>query len=309
MRNRFAECKKSVVTHPAETASWGGRDYAALPLISRLSLRSYASAIEGLAHVLPHGLWHVKGATALLAHVGPTARLPRDLDVSVAEPAAEALLRRTSPLEDDEGGLVDILGSETMRFSDARAKPQVYRVLLGVGRDPLITLITADVLVIPEVDALADKRATSIRFPTSRTWVPAATLSRCLAQKLLRYTLRRSGNRLNTRWSDLWDFLVAVSSPAATELDASVLRDDIEIEFSHMGRTVPATLSEPPAEWLDHWDAHSFQSRLSFGSLNAAAARLALFWDPLLSYGGVPLRWNPASWEWRGSPTTSVNLR
>jgi hypothetical protein len=196
-----------------------------------------------------------------------------------------------------------------MRFSDTKAKPQVHRVLLGVGRDPVVTLITVDVLLIPEGDAMADKRVTPMQFPTSKTCAPAATLSRCLAQKLLRYTLRRSSNRVNTRWSDLWDFLVAASSPAASELEASVLRDDVEIEFSHMGRTVPAALPEPPVEWLDYWDAHSFQSRLSFGRLGTAAARLALFWDPVLSYRGAPLHWDPALWQWKDTPTTSVNSR
>ncbi|MEV3978230.1 nucleotidyl transferase AbiEii/AbiGii toxin family protein [Nonomuraea sp. NPDC049758] len=295
--------------YPAETAAWGEHEYEVLPLISRTSIRAYASAIEGLTNALPSGLWHVKGAAALLAHVGPTARLPRDLDVSIAAPAADALLRHTVSLMDDEGGSVDILGSEAMRFSDPRAKPQVYRVLLGVGRDPVVAFITVDVLTVPEEGALADTRVIPITFPTSTTCAPAATLSRCLAQKLLRYTKRRSDNRVNTRWSDLWDFLVAASSPAAAQLDTSVLRDDVEIEFSHMGRTIPTTLPEPPVEWLDYWDAHSFQSRSSFGSLSTAAARLTHFWDPVLSYQGASLHWDSASWRWRGVPSASMNSR
>jgi hypothetical protein len=288
-------------------SGWSQRDYLTLPLLTKLFIRTYAAAIESLAGVFPTDLWHVKGATALLAHVGPTARLPRDLDVSVAAPAVEALLRRSSPLWDAEGRPVDILRSELMRFTGTREKPSVHRVLLGVGRDPMLARINVDVLVVPEADAAADRRVTPLGFPTARTVVPGATFTRCLAQKLLRYTWRRSGNRVNTRWSDLRDFLTAAASPAASGLGVSALRDDVEIEFAHMNRTAPFELPDPPVEWLDHWDVDAFQSGLALGPLDTAVAQLALFWQPVLSYADPSLCWDPEVWRWKGGPSTLAN--
>jgi hypothetical protein len=197
--------------------------------------------------------------------------------------------------------VVEIVRTDRVTFTNARAKPPVHRVLLRVGDEPVLGDVVTNVLIVPDLEALTDQRLNLVTFPTVNVGVPAARLGRCLAQKLLRYTLRRSGSRVNTRWTDLLDFLVAAASSTTSGLDIDELRRDVEIEFSHMGRSIPTDLPSPPVEWLDFWDAEMFRMSLNFGRLSAAERRINAFWAPVLNASTPYLAWNPANWAWEPS--------
>jgi Nucleotidyl transferase AbiEii toxin, Type IV TA system len=284
-----------------ETAEfrWSDEIFHGLPLVSQMTLQIYGSAIAGLASTLPEQEWHLKGTTALIAYLGPRARLPRDLDVSIGAKPAAALLH-SDQLRSVTGTDIAVARAERVRFTDSQNKPLVYRMLLRVGSgDRALGDVLANVLVVSDAEALADQRINLVTFPDLQVAVPAARLGRCLAQKLLRYTRRRSGGRVNTRWSDLFDFLIAASSPATDGLGALELRNDVDMEFANMARSTPSELPEPPAEWLDYWDAEMLRTGAQFGQLSAAAAKLSEFWNPVLDQFPPEARWNPTTWSWQ----------
>lgn len=286
---------------------WNVEAFQQLSQADLLMVHAYGAVIGSVSTMLSNRDWHLKGAAALLGYVGPTARLPHDIDISVNVDCAAALLR-PARLPDAPRGLngrqapIQLVRVEPIVFTGGRARPQVYRALISVGSDPVLTNIVMDVLVVSEADALSEHRVEALSFPAAGDPIPAATLSRCLAQKLLRYTWRRSGSRVNTRWSDLRDFLTAAASRATSGLTSAELIEDIRVEFARMERTPPPTLPEPPREWLDFWDTEMFLSGLTFGSLDEAAKRLAAFWEPVLAGPELSVRWSPKDWSWLPAP-------
>lgn len=189
----------------------------------------------------------------------------------------------------------------------------VHRALVRVRAGEAIGKVLLNILLVPDGEAAGDNRTAPLDFPgrNAPVTVPAATLSRCLAQKLLRYTRRRDGGKINTRWTDLTDFLLAAESPLAPALLLDEVRRDVAIEFAAMGRTWPDHLPQPPWEWLDFWDTATFRDGLEFGRLPEAADRLAEFWNPVLEtrvapYGPstapapptAPQVWSPSTWQW-----------
>jgi hypothetical protein len=278
---------------------WTENSFRRLPLVSQMTLRIFGSATASLASTLPEGQWHLKGTTAVIAYIGPTARLPRDLDLSIGASAAVRLLRsRDLPSVGRER--IEVLRTEQIRFMDMHQKPPVHRMVLRVSRSHQILgdLIT-NVLVVPDAEAQSDQRLTLITFPTVGIAVAAARLTRCLAQKLLRYEHRRSGGRVNTRWTDLYDFLVVASSPVTAGLRARELREDIDTEFAYMHRPTPTEIPAPPVEWLDYWDTEMLITGAPFGQLSEATRRLFEFWSPVLTLSlPAGARWNPTNWTW-----------
>ena len=283
---------------------WSRASLEALPSSSQLALRTYGSAINNLADALRNSHWYLKGSTALLAYVGPTARLPRDLDLSVVADTAHTLLH-PGQLGRSGGDQVAIVRAERVTFTETQAIAPVYRVLLKIGSRPVLGELMANVLVVPNTEALADHRLSTITFPTTHVTVPAARLSRCLAQKLLRYTKQRSEGRVNTRWTDLLDFLIAAESSAISGLGAAELRNDVVLEFAHMARPTPTEIPEPPMEWLDFWDEEIFRTGATFGRLPVAGSRLREFWEPVLSGTTPDVYWNPNNWSWEPRLTMS----
>jgi hypothetical protein len=278
---------------------WTVNTFRALPLLSQMTLGLFGAATASLAHTLPEGRWHIKGSTALIAYIGPSARLPRDLDVSIGASAAAPLLR-SRQLPSIGGKKVQVVRAEQIRFMDMRHKPPVHRMLLRISNSHhVLGEIVANVLIVPDSEARTDQRLARVTFPTVAVAVPAAQLTRCLAQKLLRYTRRRSGNRVNTRWADLYDFLIAARSPVTNGLRAQDLREDVDVEFAYMRRPMPTEIPPPPAEWLDYWDTEMFRTGAAFGQLNEATSRLFAFWAPVLtSAPPASARWNPIDWMW-----------
>ena len=158
--------------------------------------------------------------------------------------------------------------------------------------------VLANLVLEQGVEGGHDPNVTQVQFPGADTLIPAATFSRCLAQKLLRYSNIRSGGRINTRWTDLQDFLLAANSPPAGKLHGPSLLEDVKREFAVRRRSLPSQLPRPPLEWLDFWDTATFEGDLPFGDLQDAVRLVDRFWTPILQGATVPHVWNPSIWTW-----------
>ncbi|MFF5719816.1 nucleotidyl transferase AbiEii/AbiGii toxin family protein [Streptomyces buecherae] len=292
--------------------TWTAADWADLPTVDRQQLRSTGSVLAVLGHALRGVNWHLKGSTALLGWLGPTARMPGDVDLAVPADIGHELLRGADLPPGPDGAHVRLLRTEPVVFSSP-GRASVHRALVGVRDERADDRVLLNVLLVPEARAARDTRTAPLAFPSDAgsVTVPAATLSRCLAQKLLRYARRREAGKINTRWADLADFLIAATSLRAPKLALDELRRDVAVEFAAMGRDWPTTLPPPPREWLDFWDTATFRAGWPFGRLPEAVDRLAGFWGPVLEgpvepYGwagvtacGPERVWSPGAWEWR----------
>lgn len=289
--------------------SWPpGGNSQSLTTPDRHVLRAVGAVLGAVKALLPSEGWHLKGSAALLGWAGPGARIPEDVDLAVAEGAAGALLVTGALPSPAPGTCVSVLRSERMTFHRAD-RPPVHRVLARVEVADVTVDVPLNLALIPDREASADARTGALAFPggPEPTGVPAATYGRCLAQKLLRYTLHRSGGRRATRWTDLLDFLLCAESARAPRLGLWSLRTDIVAELAVVERDWPS-LPAPPAEWLDFWDAAMFRYGHSYGRLDEAVAKAEAFWGPVLAAGpggedvaAGPV-WDPGAWAWRTTP-------
>lgn len=295
---------------PADSfRSWPpGDSFPGLTTPDQHVLRAVGAVLGAVRAVLPAEGWHLKGSAALLGWAGPGARIPEDVDLVVAEGAAGALLFTGALPSPAPATHVEVLRSERMTFHRADRLP-VHRALARVDAPGLTVDLPLNIALIPDRVAVADTRTRHLVLPgaPAPVGVPAATFGRCLAQKLLRYTLNRSGGRRATRWTDLLDFLLCAESARAPRLGLRSLRTDIASEFVAMKRDWPS-FPAPPAEWLDFWDAAMFRHGHSYGRLDEAVAKAEAFWGPVLADGpsgeddaGGPV-WAPGAWAWRTSP-------
>lgn len=288
--------------------AWRREDWPALTVVDQRRIRETTVILHSLNRFLAGEAWHLKGSTALLGWTGPTARLPQDIDLSIPRSAGLTLLSASALPTGPSGEDIRLLKSEPVVFHTP-GKAQVHRASIemrdaeGVGRALL------NVLLVPD-HAAPDQRTARITLPATTlpaVTVPAATLSRCLAQKLLRYAQLREKGRINTRWTDLTDFLLAAASTRAPGLHLDEVRRDVFVEFATMGRAWPVRLPPPPAEWLDFWDTAVFQDGREFGRLAAAVELVERFWDAVLETPAVSTSmavkgssptWSPRSWAW-----------
>ncbi|MFF8374381.1 nucleotidyl transferase AbiEii/AbiGii toxin family protein [Streptomyces lydicus] len=291
---------------------WQQADWTKLPTVDQHLVQSIAMVLSSIDRLLPPHAWHLKGSTALLGWMGPSARLPNDVDMALSASAGRLLLSATELPCGPQGESLRMLRSEPVVFSSP-GRATVHRALVCVEAGEVIGKVLLNILLVPDGEAAGDNRTAPLDFPgrNAPVTVPAATLSRCLAQKLLRYTRRRDGGKINTRWTDLTDFLLAAASPLAPTLFLDEVRRDVAIEFAAMGRTWPDHLPQPPREWLDFWDTATFRDSLEFGRLPEAADRLAHFWNPVSETPVAPYAppnapapqvkpqvWAPSAWRW-----------
>ncbi len=229
--------------------AWTAADWAGLTTVDRRQLSSTGALLAALGRALRGANWHLKGSTALLGWLGPTARIPGDVDLAVPAEIGRELLRGAELPPGPDGARVRLLRSEPVVFSSP-GRAAVHRALAGVRHEQGDDRVLLNVLLVPEARAARDARTAPLAFPADPgpVSVPAATLSRCPAQKLLRYARRREARKINTRWTDLADFLIAAASRRAPKLVWDELRRDVAVEFAAMGRDWPATLPPPPRE-------------------------------------------------------------
>ncbi|WP_407560044.1 nucleotidyl transferase AbiEii/AbiGii toxin family protein [Streptomyces sp. 184] len=280
------------MTHPFR--AWRPADEPRLPTPDRHTLRGTGILLDAVNSVLADADWHLKGSAALLAWAGPGARMPEDVDLAVAAGRVGAVLPGGSL---SRHAAVRVVRAERIMFRSGDRAP-VHRALARVSGAGLSVEILLNVAEVPDEAAYADARRSPLVFPGGPApAVPAATFGRCLAQKLLRYTLRRTGGRIATRWSDLLDFLLCVSSTRSPGLALAALRRDVAAELTVVGRDWPP-LPVPPAEWLDFWDTAVFRRGLDVGRLPEAVERAHAFWGPVLAENPPDGRWDPGRWAW-----------
>ncbi|AJT68691.1 hypothetical protein T261_7089 [Streptomyces lydicus] len=291
---------------------WEKPDRTTLPTADQYLIQSVAVVLASIGQLLSPDAWHLKGSAAILGWIGPSARLPNDVDMALSASAGQLLLSASELPPGPQGESIGLLRSQPVVFSSPD-RATVHRALIRVRSGEHIAKVLLNILLVPDSEADGDTRTAPLDFPGRFTpvTVPAATLSRCLAQKLLRYTRLRGDGKINTRWTDLTDFLLAAASPTAPALFLEEVRRDVAIEFAAMRRTWPEHLPQPPKEWLDFWDTVTFRDGLEFGRLPEAAGRLALFWGPVLEtpvapYGppttpAAPVEsqvWSSTAWQW-----------
>ncbi|UNO42198.1 nucleotidyl transferase AbiEii/AbiGii toxin family protein [Streptomyces sp. MST-110588] len=266
-----------------------------------------AITLHSLRAALAPDSWYVKGSAALSAWIGPAARLPNDLDLVVPAKAAQRLLMQDALPYGPRGESLCVARHEPVVFSSG-SSPTVYRALVEIRGPEMLPPVLLNLLLAQEGEGRDRERTTLLGFPgpTGEVTVPSVTGYRFLAEKLVRYSRQRSGGRVNTRWQDLTDMLRAVAHPAFPALRLKALCQDLMTEMADHGRTPPACLPAPPAEWLDFWDTATFVDGLPFGRLPEAAGRLARFWEPVLrcpeqapeeEADAMDAVWSPDAWS------------
>ncbi|MFD8395999.1 nucleotidyl transferase AbiEii/AbiGii toxin family protein [Streptomyces sp. NPDC059680] len=271
-------------------------------------MEAIAITLYGFRETLAPDSWYLKGSAALTAWIGPAARIPNDVDLVLPAVTGRQLLSTGALSLGPRGESLHLTRHEPVVFS-SRAAPTVYRALVDIRGSELLPPVLLGLLLIPEAEAGNQERTTLLDFPgpTGAVTVPSVTGYRFLAQKLVRYTRRRSGGRINTHWWDLSDMLLAASDPAFPALRLGRLCQEVITEMTDCGVILPAALPRPPAEWLDFWDTATFIQRLPFGRLPEAADLLARFWEPVLRHpeytkddGRDPVDavWTPDAWGW-----------
>ena len=274
-------------------------DHIAETAVRRTRTLAISILLEDLLSLFRPEDWHLKGSCAIWAWLGGQSRLPEDVDICLAQSALADLEGSYRATQDTERG-VRLVRTQRVRFTPGREKPPVYRYLFQVG-GPTIDLVLANVLVEDDLSVRSDDRVGSIQIPACSMPLPAVRITRCLAQKLLRYTLRRSGSRVNTKWVDLFDFCMIIECAQAPRISMSELREDVQKEFANVGRTTPVLLPPPPVEWLDYWDTNQFVEGTSFGDLSEAESRARSFWEPVFSNDVANhSEWSPTEQRWSG---------
>ncbi|QKW06322.1 nucleotidyl transferase AbiEii/AbiGii toxin family protein [Streptomyces sp. NA04227] len=283
--------------------AWNSR-----PLADRHHLTALAITLHSLRQALGPDNWYLKGSAALTAWIGPSARLPNDLDLALGAEAGRELLASAALPSGPRGESLTVTRHEPVVFSSGSA-PTVYRALVSITGPEKLPPVLLGLLLTPEALARSSARTVPLDFPgpTGAVTVPSVSGYRFLTEKLLRYTRRRSGGRVNTHWWDLSDMLLAVAHPAFPALELTAMRQDLVADMTDRGLVPPARLPAPPAEWLDFWDTATFVDRLPFGRLPEAADRLSRFWERVLrspepaarddvnSVGSV---WSSQAWAW-----------
>ncbi|MEU2558394.1 hypothetical protein ABZ626_03465 [Streptomyces longispororuber] len=265
-------------------ADWRSRaDWGSRPLADRHHLLAIAITLHGFRAALAPGSWYLKGSAALSAWLGPAARLPNDVDLVVPAGAARRLLAAGELPSGPRGESLRLTRHEPVTFSSSSA-PTVYRALVEIRGPEVLPPVLLGLLLVREGGTRGGRGTTWLDFPgpAGAVTVPSVTGYRFLSQKLLRYTRRRGGGRVNTHWRDLGDMLVAAAHPAFPALRLRALCENLAAEMVDHGRTRPLRLPEPPVEWLDFWDTAVFVEGLPFGRLSEAAHRLSRFWEPVL---------------------------
>ncbi|MEW2528364.1 nucleotidyl transferase AbiEii/AbiGii toxin family protein [Streptomyces sp. NPDC047071] len=278
------------------------------PVAVRHHLEAAAIVLHSFQQALDPGPWYLKGSAALAAWIGPAARLPNDLDLVVPDEAGHQLLASDALPPGPHGESLCVTRHEPVAFSSGTS-PTVYRVLVDISGPETLPPVLLGLQLVSEADLRNDERTTLLAFPgpVGAVTVPSVTGYRFLTQKLVRYTRRRSGGRVNTHWRDLTDMLLAAAHPSYPPLRLGALRRDLTTEMRDHGRALPALLPAPPVEWLDFWDAATFVQGLPFGRLPEAADRLEYFWKPVLrgpdraaedgEDSGASI-WAPDRWDW-----------
>ena len=274
-------------------------DYLAHTAVRRTRTLAISILLEDLLSRFRPEDWHLKGSCAIWGWLGGQSRLPQDVDICIAQSALAYLDGSYRDTQDTERA-VRLVRTQRIRFTPGRDKPPVYRYLFKVGA-PSIDLVLANVLVEEDLSVRSDDRLGSIQIPACSMPLPAVRITRCLAQKLLRYTLRRSGSRVNTKWIDLFDFCTVIACAQAPRIRMGELREDVHKEFDNVGRGTPALLPPAPVEWLDYWDTNQFVEGTSFGDLEEAESWVRRFWEPVFS-NDVPNHsvWSPSEQRWSG---------
>ena len=113
-----------------------------------------------------------------------------------------------------------------------------------------------------------------------------------IAEKLHAYTMPRT--RPNSRVKDLPDIaLLATTGP----LDATRVRSALEQTFHFRAtHTVPSSLPEPPASWLNPYREMARENELAWTTLEQLSTAVSGFINPVLvGRSGV---WHPTEWTW-----------
>lgn len=245
--------------------------------------------------------WQWKGASGILLWLGPKqARFPRDLDIEVEATLGqfEGLLRR--PPNEQVGRSVRFIRSEPVIFTPGGRRPVVFRVVYeAIAEQSVVHRSMVEFILSDELrgrSQIAVPWLSSIHYQDR---FPSASIERLLAEKLRRYTVKRRGGRINTRWHDLLDMLlVARFSPRPIHLKQ--LRTSVIEDFGEFNRPMVVHLPVAPAEWLDHWDAARLEGNYEFGPLRDAEVRLRAFWEPILNISQPPADrlWIADEWQW-----------
>src|SRR3972149_3624202 len=234
--------------------------------------------------------WVLKGGFALELRLGNTARMTKDLDLTVDLSFFGAATATVSKLSDRmredlrkdnedrfvfrvaEGGEEELptQGVKSYRFSvEARLDGRIFEritVDVGVG-DPLIPpleeLNGSDLLSFAEISV-----------PTIRV----TSRAQHFAEKVHALT-RPFDDRINTRVKDLADLMLftkhGLPQPADVELPLAKI---FETRKTHK---IPSKIETPPTTWATSYTAMATQLKLKEATLESATSRLNDYWKTI----------------------------
>jgi hypothetical protein len=263
-------------------------DPTTVPGLERLRRRAtFERLLVRLDHAMP-GQWVLKGGMALEVRLGDRARSTRDLDLAVRQTGEDAGTIRDHLIEaladDPEGdGFefrvgparaidLDEAGRAGWRFTvDARLDGRTFaNVRLDVvARTEEIS--TTDRITLRSMLAFAG-------FPDHE--IEAVDPAQHFAEKLHAFT-RPHGDRTNSRVKDLPDLLLLMDQGLAPT--AELLATVRHVFAARSTHGLPTSLPDPPADWADRYASLADELGLDEAGVDAAMARLRLFWTATLA--------------------------
>jgi hypothetical protein len=170
--------------------------------------------------------------------------------------------------------------------AEGKLAGKIYGQSFGVDvafADPLFG--EPDIIVAEDVLAFA-----GIAPPTLRLY----PVESHIAEKLHAYTMPRE--RENSRVKDLPDLALLGK---IRELDGERLRRALEQTFTfRKTHSLPASLPEPPASWIEVYQRMAEEDELDWRTLPELATAVRGFLDPVLSRADVET-WIPSVWGWK----------
>lgn len=207
----------------------------------------------------------IYGSWALRHQQDSLRRLPKDIDVGfdLARTQVPAIVNAIDCAFGHR-----LWGCERVKFSDDSRSPVVLRVGTSVSWRGIDGDVLFGVAFVPShpadrlisVDIGGGSPLQMLRWET------------CLAQKYVRLSLRRSGDRRHTRWQDLmdmWDVGATLDMPGRIGW-----KDAIRDEARRRGLSDALWLPSPPAEWTDFWDEKCFEDQVARPSPHIAVAAI-----------------------------------
>lgn len=228
------------------------------------------------------GMWVVKGGMAVELRIGDSARMTKDLDLSLREAVQEGNTARDQLLaavaEDPtgDGFLFEVPPPTDLEPDEAGRPGWRFSVTANLaGRN----FATVRIDIVARTDELsATERlpmASMLSFAGFEDFeIETADVPQQFAEKIHAFT-RPWEDRENTRVKDLADVVLFISEGLDPKATHEATRHVFSVRDTH---PIPNELPDPPEFWNEDYAAYSEELDLPEATLDRAMATLRTFW-------------------------------